>query len=389
MRLDGVRVLDLTRLLPGPYATQLLADRGAEVIKVEDPGRGDYAREMPPLNDRGVGRLFDAVNRGKRSVAIDLKRERGRELFYRLVADADVVIEGFRPGVADRLGVGYDDVREHNPSVVYCSLSGYGQTGPNADRVGHDLNYVGVAGLLDMTRAAPDDDPVIPGYPIADMAGGLFCAFAVVGALASRALGNTEGERVDVAMTDVVASFSAVVTADAFAGEDPRPGETPLTGGLPWYDVYAAADGRHLTLAALEPTFWAAFCDAVDRPDLRDLHGTTDPAERRALREELEALFAERPREAWIERLADAEAMVAPVLRPAELVDDPQLAERGLIERPDDAAPRIGFPARSTVAPAPTDASAPAHGEHTDPVLAELGLSGADIAGLRDDGVIG
>lgn len=389
MRLDGVRVLDLSRLLPGPYATQLLADRGADVIKVEDPDTGDYARSMPPLTDRGVGRLFDAVNRGKRSVAIDLKRDRGRALFDRLAADADVVFEGFRPGVAERLGIGYDDVTEHNPSVVYCSLSGYGQTGPNADRVGHDLNYVGMAGLLDMTRDSAADPPVIPGYPVADMAGGLFAAFAIVGALASRALGNTDGEYVDVAMTDVVASFSTVVSADAFAGADPRPGETPLTGGLPWYDVYAAADGRYLTLAALEQPFWAAFCDAVDRPDLRDVHGTADPDVRRALRAELESLFAERPREAWLAQLADVDAMVAPLRSPAELVEDPQLADRGLIEAPEDAPPRIGFPARATASPASTDESVPGHGEHTADVLGELGLSADELVGLRDDGVIG
>lgn len=389
MRLDGVRVLDLSRLLPGPYATQLLADRGADVIKVEDPETGDYARELPPLTDRGVGRVFDAVNRGKRSVAIDLQRERGRELFYRLAAEADVVFEQFRPGVADRLGVAYDDVSQHNSSVVYCSLSGYGQTGPYADRVGHDLNYVGVAGLLDMTRDTPEDVPVIPGYPIADMAGGLFAAFAIVGALASRALGNTEGEYVDVAMTDVVASLSTAVTADALAGDDPRPGGTPLTGALPWYDVYEAADGRSLTLAALEPKFWDAFCEAADRPDLRDAHGTTDPAERRALRAELDSLFAERPREAWLDRLADVEAMVAPVRTPSELRDDPQLAARGLINEPDDAPPRVGFPARSTAAPESTDESVPDRGEHTAEVFAELGLAAAEIGRLREDGVIG
>lgn len=389
MRLDGVRVLDLSRLLPGPYATQLLADAGADVVKVEAPGTGDPARELPPPTDRGVGRVFDAVNRGKRSVAIDLKRDRGTELFGRLAAGADVVLEGFRPGVADRLGVGYDDLGELNPSIVYCSLSGYGQVGPLADRVGHDLNYVGRAGMLDMTRDGPEAAPVIPGYPIADMAGGLFAAFAIVGALASRALGNTDGEYLDVAMTDVVASFSTAVTADAFAGGHPRPGETPLTGAYPWYDVYAAADGEYVTLAALEPKFWGAFCEAVDRPELRGLHGTTDPDERRALREALESLFAERPRDAWIDRLGDAEAMVAPVRTPAELIEDDQLAARGLLREPDDGRPRVGFPARSSAAPATTDESVPGHGEHTDAVMAELGLSAAERERLREDGVIG
>lgn len=388
MRLDGVRVLDLSRLLPGPYATQLLADLGADVIKVEDPETGDYARDQPPLTDRGVGRVFDAVNRGKRSVGIDLKRDRGRELFFRLAEVSDVVFEQFRPGVAARLGVDYDTVCEHNPSIVYCSLSGYGQSGPYADRVGHDLNYVGVAGLLDMTRDSSDEAPRIPGYPIADMAGGLFAAFSVVGALASRALGNTDGEYVDVAMTDVVVSLSQVVTAEAVAGADPRPGRTPLTGELPWYDVYAAADGRYLTLAALEPKFWAAFCEAVDRPDLRAVHGTEDPAERAALREELEALFAQRPRADWLDRLAAAEAMVGPVQTPRELLDDPQVEARGLMERESQGPPRVGFPARSTAEPSPPDAAAPALGEQTDEVLRSLGLDESMLEDLRDANVI-
>ena len=388
MRLDGIRVLDLTRLLPGPYASQLLADAGADVVKVEDTGAGDYARHGQPETERGVGRIFDAVNRGKRSVAIDLKSEAGREAFYGLAAEADVIFESFRPGVTDRLGVGYDDVREHNPEVIYCSLSGYGADGPYADRVGHDLNYVGVAGLLDMTRASPEEAPRIPGYPIADMAGGLFAAFSIVGALASRELGNTGGEHVDVAMTDVVASLSHAVSADALAGEDPRPGATPLTGALPWYDVYEAADGRYLTLAALEEKFWEAFCAAVDREDLIDVHGTEDPHERAALRQELEAVFAARPRSAWLDRLADLDATVGPVNTPGEMADDPQLDARGLVRRAEGAPPRVGFPARSSAASDADDESIPGHGEHTEALLREHGYSAEEVEAMREAGAI-
>ena len=284
MRLDGLRVLDLSRLLPGPFATQLLADAGADVIKIEDTDRGDYARYMPPYTDDGTGTIFDAVNRGKRSVAIDLKTKPGREAFMRLVETADVVFEQFRPGVVDRLGVDYESVRKHNPEVVYCSLSGFGQTGPHADRVGHDLNYVGMAGLLDLTRVDEETDPQIPGYPIGDMAGGLFAAFSILGALVSRGIGNTDSEYVDVAMTDVVASFSQAVAHEALTGDSPRPGETPLTGAAPWYGVYETANGRYITIAAIEEKFWTRFCEAVDREDLLDAHMTTDPAERAALR---------------------------------------------------------------------------------------------------------
>ncbi|NHN60858.1 MULTISPECIES: CaiB/BaiF CoA-transferase family protein [Halorussus] len=383
MRLDGVRVLDLTRLLPGPYATQLLADAGADVVKVEDPDRGDYAREMGPFTDRDVGAMFDSVNRGKRSVAVDLKSEAGREAFYALVESADAVVEQFRPGVVDRLGVDYETLRKHNGELVYCSLSGYGQTGPYADRAGHDLNYVGLAGLLDMTREDADAPPQIPGYQVADLGGGLFAAFAVVGALASRELGNTGGEYVDVAMSDVVLSFSQSVAYPALTGGNPRPGETELTGGVPWYDVYECADGRYVTLAALEPAFWAAFCEAVGREDLTGKHGTDDPAVREALRDELAALFASRSRERWLETLGD-ETMTAPVNTPAEAVEHPQFEARGVVERPDDAPPRVGFPGRSSAEPEATDERVPERGQHTDEVLREVGLADADLAALRE-----
>jgi alpha-methylacyl-CoA racemase len=387
MRLDGLRVLDLSRLLPGPFATQLLADAGADVIKIEDTDRGDYARHMPPYTDDGVGTIFDAVNRGKRSVAVDLKTEPGREAFMRLVETADVVFEQFRPGVVDRLGIDYESVREHNSDVVYCSLSGFGQTGPHADRVGHDLNYVGMAGLLDLTRADEATDPQIPGYPIGDMAGGLFAAFSILGALLSRELGNTGGEYVDVAMTDVVASFSQAVAHEALTGDSPRPGETPLTGAAPWYGVYETADGRYVTIAAIEEKFWTRFCEAVDREDLLDVHMTTDPAELAALREELSDLFAEKTRDEWEAELGSIDAMVAPVWTLGEALSSEHATARGLIDR-DTGTPRVGFPAQVSEPPAEIDGSTPEHGEHTDAVLQSVGFDAADIQSLREDGVV-
>ncbi|MFD1565554.1 CaiB/BaiF CoA transferase family protein [Haloarchaeobius amylolyticus] len=386
MQLDSVQVLDLTRLLPGPYATQLLADAGADVVKVEDTDTGDYARQLPPLTDRDVGALFDSVNRGKRSVALDLKSPEGRTAFYRLVETADVVIEGFRPGVVDRLEIDYETLTEYNDELVYCSLSGYGQTGPYADRAGHDLNYVGVAGLLDMTREDESAPPQIPGYQIGDFGGGLFAAFSVVGGLLSRELGNG-GEYVDVAMTDVVASFSQAIAYEALTGDEPRPGETPYTGQYPWYDVYETADGQYVTFAALEEKFWVAFCEEVGREDFLDVHGSDDPAELKAVREELEALFASRSRDEWLETLSD-ETAVGPVYTPAEALDDRQLEARGLVERPDDAPPRVGFPAAGSDAPESHDESLPAHGEHTDDLLASVGYDEAQRADLRDAGVI-
>lgn len=386
MRLDDVRVLDLTRLLPGPYATQLLADMGADVVKVEDTGAGDYARHTPPVTDRGTGALFDSVNRGKRSVAIDLKSDDGRVAFMELAAEADVVFEQFRPGVVDRLGVDYDSVRAVNEEIVYCSLSGYGNSGPYRERAGHDLNYVGVAGLLDVTRNGEADAPRVPGYQIGDLGGGLFAAFSIVSALLSRELGNTGGEFIDVSMTDVVASFSQSIAYEALTGADPRPGETALTGLYPWYDVYECADGRYITLGALEPEFWQAFCEEVGHEEWVGEHMTGDPDRRAALREALTELFAERPLEAWLDELSD-QTMTGPVLTPAEAFEHDQLDER-VVKRPDDAPPRIGFPAKGTDVPTDTDESVPGHGEHTDAVLRAAGLDDEEIESLRDSGAV-
>ena len=393
MQLTDVRVLDLTRLLPGPYATQLLSDLGADVVKVEDTGAGDYARHMPPMVD-GVGAVFDGVNRGKRSVALDLKSDAGREAFYALVEDADAVVESFRPGVVERLGVDYETLRDHDEDLVYVSLTGYGQTGPLADRAGHDLNYVGRAGLLDLTREDDGETPRVPGYQIGDLGGGLFAAFSVVSGLLSREFGDG-GDYVDVSMADVVLSFGQAHAAEAFRAEPsggeesrgagPRPGETPLTGAYPWYDVYEAADG-YVTLAALEPQFWEAFCEAVDREDLVEYHGTDDEAERAALREELAGIFAERPREAWGD--LGPQTTVEPVQSIAEAVDDESFRDRVVVadEGGTDARPRLGFPA---VCERPdTDESSPDHGEHTDAVLRSVGYDTGTLTTLREEGVI-
>ncbi|PSQ60855.1 MAG: CoA transferase, partial [Halobacteriales archaeon SW_9_67_25] len=323
MDLSAVRVLDLTQLLPGPYATQLLRDMGAEVVKVERPDGGDPGRTFGapgPENEDGAADghseeapyesspLFDVVNRGKRSVALDLASDAGRTAFLELAREADVVVEQFRPGVVDRLGVGYEDVRAVRGDVVYCSLSAHGQTGPDSGQVGHDLTCAGAAGLVDMTRPDAGADPVLPGFPVADMAGGLFAALSVVSGLLSRELGGQtdgddggrEGEYLDVAMTDAVLSLSQVVAGPAMAGCDQRSGETTLTGAYSCYGIYECADGRYVTLAALEPRFWEAFCRAVDRPDLVDTHMAADAATRDHVRAELTELFRERSRDVWV-----------------------------------------------------------------------------------------
>ncbi len=389
MDLTGVRVLDLTRLLPGPYATQLLADMNADVVKVEEPGVGDYARSMAPKTPEGVGTIFAAVNEGKRSVTLDLEDDDGHELFYELVADADVVIEQFRPGVAEELGIDYESVREHNPEIVYCSLSGYGQDGPYRDRVGHDLNYASVAGLVDMTRERTDGKPAIPGYPIGDMAGGLFAAFSVVSALLSRSLGNRSGSFVDVSMTDAILSFAQPVASAAFAGDDPRPRETELTGKLPCYDLYRTADDRFVSIAALEPKFWQNLCAALDHPELIEKHHAEDDAVREAVRDTLATTFRSKTQAEWEEELGELDVMFAPVRTPKEAIADPHIRSRGIVEGGETGVSRIGFPAKATPERRRgPDTGLPEMGEHTRDVLESVGVDEATIEALRERDVI-
>ncbi len=388
MRLDGVSVLDLTRLLPGPYATQLLADAGADVIKIEDTDAGDYARRMEPMTEQGIGAVFDAVNRGKRSVGLDLKSESGREAFYELLADADVVVESFRPGVAERLGIDYGTVSDHRSAVIYCSLTGYGQNGPYAERASHDLNCVGLSGLLDMTRRSVDEAPRMPGYQIADIGGGLLAAFSICAALLSRELGDGDGEYLDVSMTDAVVSFSQALAPAALCGDDPRPGETPFTGQYPCYGVYEAKDGNYLTLGALEPKFFETFCAAVDRPELAEEHLSEDPAVRAALRRELEAIVSERSRDEWVEFLADIDTAVGGVYTPQEALEHPQIEARGYVQRPEDGVPRLGFPVCGSDVPERNDGDVPGHGEHTTAVLESVGYDSDEIDRLRSDGAV-
>lgn len=381
MQLDDITVVDLSRLLPGPYGTQLLADMGAEVIKIEPPEQGDYAREMKPMVE-GTSSVFASINQKKQSVTLDLKSEKGQEIFLSIVEGADVVFEQFRPDVVERLGIGYEDVRQRTPDIVYCSLTGFGQTGPYSDRVGHDLNYVGLAGILDMTRRSDEEAPRIPGVPIADMAGGLAAAFSILGALLARELGNG-GDYIDLSMTDVLLSLSQSVTPLAIVGENPRPGETMLTGRYPCYGVYETADKRYVTLSALEPHFWENFCKAVERADLIEFHRSGDESVRRTLRRELEEVFATKTMAEWEDELGDEEVMIAPVKTPEEALTDAQFRHRAMVE--DEFPPRINFFAKSERREE-QDGRVPELGEHTEDVLRKHGYE--NIQELRTENII-
>jgi alpha-methylacyl-CoA racemase len=356
--LAGVRVLDLTRLLPGGYCTLLLADHGADVIKVEDLGAGDYARADPPS--------FAALNRGKRSLRLDLKSAGGKQAFLRLVDGADVVVESFRPGVMDRLGVGWGVLSARRPGLVYCAITGYGQRGPLSGRAGHDLNYLARAGVLGLSG---DEQPAMSAVQIADLAGGAWAAaFGILAALRSG------GGFVDISMTDGALSLLAMPAAQALAGTaTPRRGSLVLGGGILCYRVYACADGW-VSLAALEPKFWAAFCAGVGRPDL--VEHQFDPPGSPAHAAVAELMRA-RTRAEWEAFNVEHDCCVEPVLELDEALEDARgrgMVVDGLLATPvrlEGAAP-AGPP--------------PGLGEHTDAVLAEAGYSAAEIAALRAAG---
>ncbi len=377
--LDGIRVVDLTGLLPGPYATQMLADLGADVVKIEAP-EGDHARYATPRLD-GEGGVFSMVNRGKRSVKLNLKDDDALNAFYALVDedgwDADAVVEGFRPGVADRLGVGYDDVRKRNEDIVYCSLSGYGQEGEAADEAGHDLNYAAYAGLLDMTRTGDGGEAAIPGFPVGDMAGGVFAALSVVSALLGRERG-AGGEYIDASMAESLLSFSQAVVPDALADDsEAAAGETALTGGYACYGIYETADGEDVTLAALEPKFWAEFCETVGRDDLVADH----PGDNET-RAEVAEIFGSRTLDEWRETFDSTDVPFRAVRSLDEALEDDDVRER-LLRGGDGTPPRVGFPAKTlSGVERETDEALPSHGEHTDEVLREAGLSDEEIDAL-------
>ncbi|MCS6844288.1 MAG: CoA transferase [Caldilineales bacterium] len=382
--LHGLRVLDLSRLLPGPYCTALLAAMGADVIKVESPLMGDPARLAPPFVEEQSA-LFVAVNRGKRSVAVNYRRAEGRDIVHRLVLVSDVFVEAFKPGQAARLGLDFATLSALNPRLIYCSLSGYGQSGPYAQRAGHDATFLALAGALDLLRDG-EGEPRLPGFQLADVAGGLFAAIAILAALHERSL-TGRGQFLDVSLWESAFSLlalQAVVTAEA--GPTGRRALANLQGTLHTYNVYRTADGQHMALAALEPVLWADFCRAVGRDDLAPHYVPGDEAQRQALLQEVAAIFAQRTRAEWEALLADHDVCCEPVLALEEAIG-PYRARLGRPPLPTGCPWPVGLGDWSSLSDW-TSLRAPRLGQHTAEVLAELGLSPADVEALRQDKVV-
>ena len=379
--LAGVRILDLTRLLPGNYCTLLLADLGADVVKVEERGRGDYIRWAPPLVD-GQGAVHRALNRGKRSMVLDLKSPEGPAILRRLVASADALVESFRPGVMARLGAAYATLAEVNPRLVYCALTGYGQDGPYRGRAGHDIDYIGYAGILgaSLDRGGA---PVLPAIQVGDFGGGMAAAFGIAAGLREAAVMG-RGRFVDVAMLDVAVSWTAVPLASTL-GTGTVPVKDALSGGLACYRTYRCADGRHVAVGALEPKFWRKLCECLGVPDLVDQHMALPPEQERVAAR-LADVFIRRPRDEWVAELADVEACVAPVNDVAEASRDSQVRSRDMVVEVDGRP--VGPGAVVKAGHPPAARPAPGLGEHTEEVLGEAGFSEAEVEDLRAQGVV-
>ena len=380
--LAGVRVLDLSRLLPGPYCTLVLADLGAEVVKIEDIEGGDYIRAMGPFVG-GESSYFLALNPGKKSVSLNLKAPAGRALFLKLAAKARVVVESFRPGAVERLGIGYAAVRSVNPGIVYCSISGYGQDGPDRDLAGHDLDFSARAGILGLC-GRPGGLPAIPPVQIADLSSAMFAATGILAYL--RDSDRTgEGRYLDIGMLDSALALMIMPVAEYVAGERGGRGRMPLSGKHPCYNVYRTRDGRDVALAALERKFWEAFCRKVGREDLIPLQ-FSERAEDFAL---FETLFAGRTAAEWREFLAGTDFCCEVVPTLDEVFADPQIAARDLVVPPgpgDPAVTRLGHPLRDRREKGRRPC--PGHGEHTDEVLREIGVPERELAELEASGVI-
>lgn len=388
--LSGIRVLDLSRLLPGPYCSMMLGDLGAEVIKIEEPGRGDYIRDiLPKLKQEATS--FLAVNRNKKSITLDLKSMRGRDIFLDLVRSADIVLEGFRPGVMDKLKIGFKYLEKINPRIIVCSISGYGQYGPYKSRAGHDINYLSVAGVLGIT-GTKEGRPIIPGVQIADIgAGGMMAAYCVLAAIIAR--GKTgKGQYIDISLMDGAMAWLLLFAGKYFADKKPpKPSCERLTGQFACYNVYKTKDGRYMSLGALEPQFWSVFCKTLGRDDFIPIQ-FTQGKEAEKLIAELERIFMERTKEEWVELLKDVDCCCEPVNNFDEAFSHSQVVARNMlceIEHPVEGTIRqINFPGKFSETPAQMRLAPPTLGQHNVEILKELGVTDEEIGNLAEEKVI-
>ena len=387
--LSGVRVLDLSLQLPGPFCTMMMADYGAEVVKIDEPS--PRARNPFAAEDPGTGPLDRYLNRGKKSVTLNLKSAEGQEIFRKMAATADVVVEGFRPGVVKRLGVDYETLSAANPGLVYCSISGYGQTGPMRDVAGHDVNYLSYAGVLGLS-GRPEDPPTLLPVQLGDVYGGSMMALSgILMALLSRQR-TGKGAWIDISMTDGSVASLAIPASNLLGGGIPQErGALPLAGMLPCYDAYRCADGGYVSLGGLEPWFWKKLVTRLGREDFDELqYAAGESAE--GVRRDLQAIFLGKTRDEWIRLFEGEDVCISPVLSLDEAMSHPNTVARRMVVDVGSplggTEPQLGLPIKIAGEEERAPGRAPRLGEHDDPVLEELGYSGEEIAGLRARGVI-
>ena len=391
--LEGIKVVDLSRHAPGPYCSMILGDLGADVLKVEQPAprqtastgdtrpSGIIVREFPASDSP-----FDPLNRNKRSIAINLKRRRGQDIFRRLAADADVVLEGFRPGVTQRLGIDYDRLREINPRIIYCAITGYGQDGPYRNIVGHDINYISQGGLMGLIGA---ETP--PGNFLGDLAGGgMQAAMGIMAAIIAREK-TGRGQMVDISMTDGVVALCALYMAKFFEeGRQAAPEDRVSLGAAPFYAVYPAKDGRRLSFACSEPPFFVNLCKALGCEAFIPYH--YDPQKAPEIRAHFARVLLTRTRDEWFNILSQEDIAVAKVLEPDEVAEDPQLRHRRMIvelDHPDQGkVKQIGVGIKLSDTPGAIHSFSPIVGQHSAAVLEGLGYDADQIRALHDEGVI-
>jgi alpha-methylacyl-CoA racemase len=391
LALEGYKVLDLSRLAPGPFCSMVLGDMGADILLVEAPASAIGPGAATPAADASRAQraaAYDPLRRNKRSIQLNLREEAAREVFYKLAADADVVLEGARPGVVKRLGVDYETLRGINDRIVYCSLSGYGQTGPYQALVGHDINYISIGGALGMI-GWPGQKPAIPLNVIADFAGGgLMAAFSILAALLAREK-TSKGQFVDIAMSDGVLYLLAMFTGQYFgSGSAPTRGAFLLNGAAPHYNVYETGDGRWISLGSLEPHFFANLCHVMEREDF--IAQQYDSSKWPDMAEHFASRFKTKTRDEWFKILSEVDICAAPVYDFPEALQDPQNLARKMVidvDHPDlGAIKQVGIAPKLSETPGAVRSPGVAPGAHTDEVLSSLGYSPSQVAELRSSG---
>jgi crotonobetainyl-CoA:carnitine CoA-transferase CaiB-like acyl-CoA transferase len=391
--LASLRVLDFTTLLPGPFATMMLADLGADVLRVEAPNRPDLVRLMPPF-DGEISAWHGVLNRSKRSLALDLKKPGAADIVKRLISDGgyDIVIEQFRPGVMDRLGIGYASLQAANPALIYCAITGYGQSGPLRDRAGHDINYLSLSGVMSHSGRL-EGGPTPLGVQLADVGGGSLGALVGLLAAVIHRHESGEGQLVDISMMDMMLAWQAHIFSQYLIGKEEPTREASLLNGGGYYDFYETADGRYLSVGSLEPKFWMAFCEAIGRPDLISKGYGLDPAVKRSLKMELRDAIAARPMVEWSKVFATLDACIEPVLNVTEVASHPQTKARNMVVSVPKAdgseQQQIGSPFHFSRGRANYKHTGVKLGTHSNEVLAEIGYKSGEIEAFRQSGLLG